>query len=134
METVTGSFISTSRMADQVLNARESKQIRNDAAGSKSFGEILAEKSHQASGVGVRFSKHASARLSDRKIEMTDEQLIRLGEGTDRAMAKGIKDSLVIVDDMAFIVNVPSRTVVTAIDSANTNENIFTNINGAVIA
>ena len=38
-----------------------------------------------------------------------------------------------IVDSLAFIVNVPNQTVVTAMDSTQTDENIFTNINGAVI-
>ena len=53
--------------------------------------------------------------------------------GTKKAEQKGIRDSLVIVDQLAFIVNVPNQTVVTAMDSTETNENIFTNINGAVI-
>ena len=53
--------------------------------------------------------------------------------GTDKAEQKGIKDSLVIVDELAFIVNVPNRTVVTAMDSTQADENVFTNINGAVI-
>ena len=39
----------------------------------------------------------------------------------------------VLVDDIAFIVNVPSKTVVTAMDQAETNSNVFTNIDGAVI-
>jgi flagellar operon protein len=70
--------------------------------------------------------------MSDRGLEMTGEQLGRLESGTDMAADKGIKDSLVMIDDMAFIVNVPSRTVITALEAGN--ENVFTNINGAVIA
>ena len=57
----------------------------------------------------------------------------RLTEGTAKAQQKGIKDSLVIVDDLAFIVNIPNNTVVTAMDQNDTAENIFTNIDGAVI-
>ena len=57
----------------------------------------------------------------------------RLSDGTQKAGAKGIKESLVIVDQLAFIVNIPNRTVVTAMDQAETEENIFTNIDGAVI-
>ncbi|MDE5893818.1 MAG: flagellar protein, partial [Acetatifactor sp.] len=41
--------------------------------------------------------------------------------------------SLVIVDELAFIVNVPNSTVVTAMDSKDAVNNIFTNIDGAVI-
>ena len=72
-------------------------------------------------------------RLADRNIELSDSQLERLESGTRKAEQKGIRDSLVIVDSLAFIVNVPNQTVVTAMDSTETKENIFTNINGAVI-
>ena len=82
----------------------------------------------------LRFSKHALGRLSDRNIELNTEQLERLNDGARKAGQKGIRDSLVIVDQLAFIVNVPNQTVVTAMDSTATDENIFTNINGAVIA
>ena len=57
----------------------------------------------------------------------------RLTRGADKAKEKGIRDSLVIVDELAFIVNVPNKTVVTAMDKEQANENVFTNINGAVI-
>ena len=57
----------------------------------------------------------------------------RLSDGTARAGQKGIKDSLVIVDELAFIVNVPNHTVVTAMESAEATTNVFTNIDGAVI-
>ena len=81
----------------------------------------------------MNFSKHATVRLADRGIELTDAQLERLNDGAQKAGQKGIRDSLVIVDNLAFIVNVPNKTVVTAMDSRETEENVFTNINGAVI-
>ena len=81
----------------------------------------------------LKFSKHAMGRLADRNIELSDNQLERLESGTRKAEQKGIRDSLVIVDSLAFIVNVPNQTVVTAMDSTQTDESIFTNINGAVI-
>ena len=100
-------------------------------ASGKAFGNILAEKENEAR--QVKFSKHASLRMSDRGLEMSDEQLGRLSTGTDMAADKGIHDSLVMIDDLAFIVNVPSRTVITALEAGN-DTNVFTNINGAVIA
>ena len=97
-----------------------------------SFQDILAGKTDRAKGK-LKFSKHAVNRLADRNIRLTDEQMGRLSDGTQKAGAKGIRESLVIVDQLAFIVNVPNRTVVTAMDQAETEENIFTNIDGAVI-
>ena len=81
----------------------------------------------------LKFSKHASQRLESRNISLSEEQNARLEDGVEQAHAKGIKDSLVLVDSLAFIVNVPSKTVVTAMDQTETQSNIFTNIDGAVI-
>ena len=100
-----------------------------------SFEKILEDKRNQfTQGSVLKFSKHASSRLTSRNIELTDSQVSRLEDGMQKANEKGIKDSLVLVDKLAYIVNVPSKTVVTAMDSNETNENIFTNIDGAVIA
>ena len=71
--------------------------------------------------------------MNDRNIELTKEQLERLHDGTKKAGEKGIRESLVLVDQLAFIVNVKNNTVITAMDQTETDENIFTNIDGAVI-
>ena len=60
--------------------------------------------------------------------------MMRLEVGAKEAGEKGIKDSLILVDQLAFIVNVPNKTVVTAMDQTENKSNIFTNIDGAVIA
>ena len=72
-------------------------------------------------------------RLSSRGIEMTNEQFERLNEGKLKAGEKGIKESLIMVDDFKFIVNVPNNTVVTALNGEESEGKIFTNIDGAVI-
>ena len=98
-----------------------------------SFQDVLMQKALQGQAAQLKFSKHAAGRLSDRGIELSDSQMERLSDGVRKAQQKGIRDSLVIVDQLAFIVNVPNSTVVTAMDSTETNDNVFTNINGAVI-
>ena len=112
-------------------------EVKGKAAGTegKSFAQVLNQKSEELTGgVQVKFSKHAAERLYDRNISLSDEQLSRLTKGAEEAGNKGIDSSLVMVDDLAFIVNTGSRTVVTAMDPANNDKNIFTNIDGAVIA
>ena len=79
----------------------------------------------------VHFSKHASKRLDSREIELTPGQRERLNEATDKARDKGLKESLVMVDNLAFIVNVKNNTVVTALN--DTEKSVFTNIDGAII-
>lgn len=71
--------------------------------------------------------------MADRNIELTTGQMERLQEGAQKAQMKGIRESLVIVDQLAFIVNIPNNTVVTAMNQQDAAENVFTNIDGAVI-
>lgn len=100
----------------------------------KSIDELIADRTEETvvSG-GIRFTKHADARLMQRNIRLTDEQMTRLEEGTRKASDKGIKESLVLVDDLAFIVNTDKKMVITAIDQKSSEDNIYTNIDGAVI-
>lgn len=123
-------FLSIEQLKEQYLNQpKETSDVK--LSGQKSFQEILADK--QAQNSGIKFSKHAAQRLSNRNIELTQTQMERLQEGTSRASQKGIKESLVLVDQLAFIVNIPNNTVVTAMQQGEANENVFTNIDGAVI-
>ena len=126
------SFLTALQLQEQYkLDAHRLANETGQTADGLSFSDILKQKQEGVTG-SLKFSKHASIRLEQRGISLTDGQVKRLEDGTMRASMKGIKDSLVIVDDMAFIVNVPNQTVVTAMDSKNTAENIFTNIDGAV--
>lgn len=95
------------------------------------FYEILKEKEASLKETELKFSKHANERLASRNIDLTDEQYKRLQDGARKASEKGIKESLVLVDDLAFIVNIRNNTVITAVNEGE--EKIFTNIDGAVI-
>lgn len=126
MDIQNNGFLSIEQLTDRYFGKNQSTTESRTTEG-LSFQDILQQKS------SVKFSKHAAGRLQDRNISLTESQLERLNDGARKAEQKGIKDSLVIVDELAFIVNVPNNTVVTAMDSTETTENVFTNINGAVI-
>ena len=83
---------------------------------------------------GVRFSNHAQKRLQSRDINLNTENVNRLSNAIDKAEKRGGKSSLVMVDDLAFIVNVPERTVVTALDKNQRGEGVFTQIDSVVVA
>lgn len=128
-------FLSIEQLQDQYLNRQQKVSTDAKAPGGMSFEEILyqqqAKKAQEST--QIKFSKHAANRLSDRNIELTGEQMERLGDGVKKAGEKGIRESLVLVDELAFIVNTKNNMVITAMDQTETNENIYTNIDGAVI-
>ena len=137
---IKNNFSSIEQITGQYLRNQSRKPI-NKISGGMSFEEVLnikkttSEQNHSCNPtmIGLKFSKHADARLNERHINLTEEQLERLNEGARKASQKGIGESLMIMDDLAFIVNIKNSTVVTAIDSKASEENIFTNIDGAVI-
>lgn len=131
MKVQNNSFLSIEQLQDQYLNTGRNP-VPVKTSGGKSFQEIL-ESSRTKKAGEMRFSKHAAGRMADRNIELTEGQMDRLKEGAQKAGAKGIKESLVIVDQLAFIVNIPNNTVVTAMNRQDAAENVFTNIDGAVI-
>ncbi|WP_020615281.1 TIGR02530 family flagellar biosynthesis protein [Paenibacillus daejeonensis] len=81
----------------------------------------------------LRFSHHAELRMKQRGITLKPEQLESIKSAIDQAEAKGAKDSLVVMQDLAMIVNVPSRTVVTAMSGQSMQHNVFTQIDSAVV-
>ncbi|MBS1718996.1 MAG: hypothetical protein JST35_00965 [Armatimonadetes bacterium] len=81
----------------------------------------------------LKVSGHAQTRLQSRNIDLDAAQWNRVLDGVNRAAAKGAKESLVMVDDAALVVSVKNRTVITAVDKAGLKENVFTNIDSAVI-
>lgn len=82
----------------------------------------------------VRFSNHALKRLQSREINLNSENVNRLSEAIDKAEKRGGRSSLVMLDDLAFIVNVHDRTVVTALDTNQRGEGVFTQIDSVVFA
>lgn len=81
----------------------------------------------------LKFSAHASQRLQDRKITIDPATMQKVNDAIDKAAAKGVEDTLVLTSGAALIVNVPNRTVITALDRNQMAGNVFTNIDGAVI-
>ncbi len=81
----------------------------------------------------VQFSNHAISRLQKRNIDITPTDLTRITSAIDKAAAKGSRDSLVMIDDLALVVSVKNRTVITAMDQQSMKDQVITNIDSAVI-
>ena len=131
MNKISDQFSSIEQITDQYLKRGIAESAQ--AAPEVSFEDILKHRQSVNDNTALKFSKHASMRLQSRNIELSSEQQERLETGAEKAEAKGMRESLVIVDSYSFIVNVPNKTVVTAMDQAESAENVYTNIDGAVI-
>lgn len=111
----------------------------------KEFTDVLRETqlntlSQATSAVGtdrvtqpIRFSAHATSRLTSRGINMGPDQMRAIADAMDKARAKGLDDTLILTKEAAFIVSAANRTVITAIDKNEIDGNVFTNIEGAVV-
>lgn len=82
----------------------------------------------------IKFSSHALKRLETRNINIGNAELSKLQNALEKAESKGSRDSLIMMDDTAFIVNIPNRTIITALDVKESKENVFTNIDSVVFA
>jgi flagellar operon protein len=89
------------------------------------FGSILQDQ--------LKVSGHAQTRLQSRNIQLNPEEWQRVVNGVNKAAAKGAKESLVMVDNVALVVSVKNRTVITAVDKDSLKDNVFTNIDSAVV-
>ncbi|HEY5672413.1 MAG TPA: TIGR02530 family flagellar biosynthesis protein [Malonomonas sp.] len=106
-------------------------RTRTQPASVGSFDQLLQKKIEQT---GLKFSKHAVDRMNSRGIALSAGQLERLEKAVSQVEAKGGKESLVLIDDTALVVSVKNDTVVTVVDKQQLKNNVFTNIDSAVIA
>ncbi|GAB6158021.1 TIGR02530 family flagellar biosynthesis protein [Desulfotomaculum varum] len=96
-----------------------------------SFQELLHQEFQRQQ--GVKLSAHAEQRLRERDIVLTEQDFSKISQAVQRAAAKGARDSLVLYGDLALIASITNRTIITAVDSKNMAEHVFTNIDSAVI-
>lgn len=95
-------------------------------------GPSFADALRSASGE-LTFSGHALERLHRRDIALDGARMDRLNAAVDKAAAKGARESVILIDELALVVSIRNRTVITAVDAASRKENVFTNIDSVVI-
>lgn len=104
--------------------------VRANSRDSAAFKEILEKKLESSN--TIKFSKHAQDRLNSRSIMLSDKELNQLAEGVKKAEEKGARDSLIMLNDIAYVVSIKNKTVITAVDNNSLEERVFTNIDSAV--
>ena len=100
----------------------------NSKANTSSFDAILQQKINE-----VKFSQHAQERLNNRNIKLSANDLKKLDQAVEKISQKGARESLIMLNDVALVVSVKNKTVITAMDGESAKDNIFTNIDSAII-
>lgn len=108
-------------------NLNKQKIERNAERFSQIYQREITDKNE------IKLSAHAKQRLKQRNIELSKADMDALSRGMQKAEEKGGRESLLLYKDLAFIASVRNRTLITAVDQNETKENVFTNIDSAVI-
>ncbi|MFN3683318.1 MAG: TIGR02530 family flagellar biosynthesis protein [Fimbriimonadaceae bacterium] len=120
--------IQNARIAERIAQQPVAAPRPNPAAGgvqAPDFQALLQDR--------LKVSGHAQTRLQSREIQLGKEEWERVLSGVERAAQKGARESLVMLDDVALVVSIRNRTVITAVDKQHLKDNVFTNIDSAVI-
>lgn len=108
---------------NQKINQQNNKKIKSDT----SFDNILKDIEN------VKFSKHAKKRIDDRNISIDKKDIVKINNAIHNAKKKGVRQALILMGNNAFIASVDKNTIITTINGESMKNNVFTNIDGAVI-
>lgn len=117
-----------------ILPLNQTAAVKNSQAVAKknnngaSFQALLQQAAKQ-----VNFSQHAINRMQSRGISLNEQELAKLDDTVEKLSKKGARESLIYLNDIALVVSIKNRTVITAMEGANGNDNIITNIDSAAI-
>ena len=106
------------------------KETKAGNGGQASFDQVLNQAIDTG---GLKFSRHALERIESRNLDLSSQRINLIEQAVARADAKGSKESLIIMKDLALVVSVRNKTVITAIDPEGMKGNVFTNIDSAVV-
>lgn len=115
--------------APQPPATRKDTPIRRTELG-MDFREVLRQQTNSA---GLKFSSHCIKRLEQNNLHISPQQLDKLTGAVNRAELKGARESCIVMDDMAFIVSINNKTIITVVDGPRMKDSVFTNIDSAVI-
>lgn len=125
-------------MIDKVSNANAyqsknaSSPVRTFNSQQISFEAVLNQK-YNGKNQELQLSKHAKERVEERGIDVDTQLMTTLNQAAETARVKGAINTVMIGQDAAFVVNIPNGIIVTAISAEELKNNVFTNIDSAVL-
>jgi len=125
VNTIQNSKINELIQQSQAAQPTTAGAAQTQTAAGATFSDLLQDQ--------LKVSGHAKTRMESRNINLSPDDWKRVLDGVQKAAAKGAKESLVMVDDVALVVSVKNKTVITAVDRDSLKDNVFTNIDSAII-
>lgn len=122
--------INTHQINPALLKGHQAKPVAWPAKQETSFDQVLNETLNK---VDLKYSKHADIKMKSLGIVRSKEFEDQLQVATCKARAKNIKEGLILKEDYGFVISVKNNTVITVVNLRNMEDNVFTNIDGAVI-
>lgn len=121
------------KMIQKVDNLQKNHRqynVESRINGTLEFNKVLqnVQKSSE-----LKMSAHAENRLKERNINLTQADIKNINEAAEKIRNKGGREALILYKDIAFVTSIRNNTIITAVDSSNLKENVFTNIDSAVI-
>ncbi|HCT63694.1 MAG TPA: flagellar biosynthesis protein [Lachnospiraceae bacterium] len=127
-------------MIDKVSNVKiNAYQSKNAVSPLRTFNskqisfEAVLNQQYEEKGKELQLSKHAKERVLERGIDVDTQLMTTLNEAAQAARQKGATNTVLIGQDAAFVVNIPNGIIVTAISAEELKNNVFTNIDSAVL-
>ena len=125
-------------MIDKV-NSANTYQSKNASSPVRTFNsqqisfEAVLNQQYNEKNQALQLSKHAKERVEERGIDVDTNLMATLNEAAITARLKGAVNTVMIGQDAAFVVNIPNGIIVTAISAEELKNNVFTNIDSAVL-
>jgi len=120
------------------VNGSSAQPVGGVEVGRVNIGKVAGDKSSEFRSIlqektGLRFSNHVIDRMEDRALKLNNETVERLSRAVEIADRKGADQSLVLLDQLAFLVSVKNKTVITAVETNQMKQGVFTRIDSAII-
>lgn len=111
-------------------NLTNVSKTKTDQPSNTKFSQLLEQ---YTSVEPLKISKHATERMNARDIQISDTEWSVIEEKIAEAKTKGVNQPLVLLDHAALIVSAKNNTVITALDRSETQQQLFTNIDGTIV-
>lgn len=122
------------RIGIQHLPLQPTVQVQpKNTASSQSKQSFVSHLQEATSNQELKISKHANERLSERNIQISEQEWQVVSDKVFEARSKGVNQPLVLMEQAALIVSAKNATVITAMERTEAKNQLFTNIDGTIV-